>query len=309
MRLSIIVPVFNAEKYLRSCLDSLVNQEMTDYEIILVNDGSTDSSAEIMEEYRIAHPGLIRIMTVENGGQARARNLALEEARGDYIGFTDSDDAAHPDMFRKLCSAAERENADIAVCDCWRVEPQGKVYQPARTEEKSISASGPVWNKIFRRESIGDIRFPEGRWYEDLAFSAKLLAKANKIVFVQEALYDYRCGHTSTMTNQNSRKNLDLLAVMEDISAFLDENGKDGKDYLVLSHVLLDAIKRVNYQQSPDKQEVLQELRAYVRKAIPHLLQNQTYREQARGRKIVMFLNYYGCEKLACALLKLTGGA
>ena len=309
MRLSIIVPVYNAEKYLRSCLDSLVSQEMTDYEIILVNDGSTDSSAEIMEEYRIAHPGLIRIMTVENGGQARARNLALEEARGDYIGFTDSDDAAHPDMFRKLCSAAERENADIAVCDCWRVEPQGKVYQPARTEEKSISASGPVWNKIFRRESIGDIRFPEGRWYEDLAFSAKMLAKANKIVFVQEALYDYRCGHTSTMTNQNSRKNLDLLAVMEDISAFLDENGKDGKDYLVLSHVLLDAIKRVNYQQSPDKQEVLQELRAYVRKAIPHLLQNQTYREQARGRKIVMFLNYYSCEKLACALLKLTGGA
>lgn len=309
MRLSIIVPVYNAEKYLRSCLDSLVNQMMTDYEIILVNDGSTDTSGGIMESYRKAYPGLIRVMTVENGGQARARNLALEEAQGDYIGFTDSDDAAHTDMFPKLCRAAEQENADIAVCDCWRVEPEGKVYQPARTEEKSISASGAVWNKIFRRGIIGDIRFPEGRWYEDLAFSAKLLAKADKIVFVQEALYDYRCGHTSTMTNQNSRKNLDLLAVMEDICTFLDENGKDGKDYLILSHVLLDAIKRVNYQQSPDKQEVLQELRAYVRKKIPHLLQNQTYREQSRGRKMVMFLNYYGCEKLACALLKLAGGA
>jgi hypothetical protein len=309
MRLSIIVPVFNAEKYLRPCLDSLVNQMMTDYEIILVNDGSTDSSAEIMEEYRKRYPDRIRIMTVENGGQARARNLALEEAKGDYIGFTDSDDTAHTDMFPKLCDAAERENADIAVCDCWRVEPERKVYQPARTEEKSISASGAVWNKIFRRDFIGDIRFPEGRWYEDLAFSAKLLAKADKIVFVQEALYDYRCGHTSTMTNQNSRKNLDLLAVMEDICGFLDENGKDGKDYLILSHVLLDAIKRVNYQQSPDKQEVLEELRAFVRKEIPNLLQNQTYREQTRGRKTVMFLNYYGCEKLACTLLKLTGGA
>ena len=309
MRLSVIVPVYNAEKYLRPCLDSLVSQIVTDYEIILVNDGSTDSSAEILEEYRKAHPGLIRIMTVENGGQARARNLALEEAQGDYIGFTDSDDVAHTDMFLKLCSAAERENADIAVCDSWRVEPEGKAYQPARTEEKSISASGAVWNKIFRRQCIGDVRFPEGRWYEDLAFSAKLLAKADKIVFVREALYDYRCGHTSTMTNQNSRKNLDLLVVMEDICAFLDKNGKDGKDYLILSHVLLDAIKRVNYQHSPDKQEALRELRGYVHKEIPHLLQNQTYREQTRGRRIVMFLNYYGCEKLACALLKLTGGA
>ena len=309
MRLSIIVPVYNAEKYLRSCLDSLVGQTLTDYEIILVNDGSTDSSGEILEEYRKAHPALIRVMTVENGGQARARNLALEEAQGDYIGFTDSDDSAHPDMFQKLCDAAVQGNADIAVCDFWRVSPEGRVYQSARTEEKSVSASGPVWNKIFRRELIGDIRFPEGRWYEDLAFSAKLLAKADRIVFVQEALYDYRCGHTSTMTNQNSVKNLDLLAVLDDVCAFLDENGKEGKDYLILSHVLLDAIKRVNYQQSPDKQEVIQKLRAYVRAAIPDLLHNQTYREQTRGRKIVMFLNYYGCDKLACALLKLTGGA
>ena len=309
MRLSIIVPVYNAEKYLRTCLDSLVKQEMTDYEIILVNDGSTDGSPEIIEEYRKAWPDLIRVMTVENGGQARARNLALKEASGEYIGFTDSDDAAHADMFSKLCSAAEQEDADIAVCDCWRVQPEGRIYQPARTEEKSISASGPVWNKIFRRESIGNIRFPEGRWYEDLAFSAKLLAKADKIIFIEEALYDYRCGHTSTMTNQNSRKNLDLLAVIDDICTFLDENGKDGKDYLILSHVLLDAIKRVNYQRSPDKKEVLQELRTYVQKKIPNLLGNQTYREQTRGRKIVMFLNYYGCEKLACALLKLTGGA
>ena len=90
MRLSIIVPVYNAEKYLRSCLDSLVGQMLTDYEIILVNDGSTDSSGEILEEYRKAHPALIRVMTVENGGQARARNLALEEAQGDYIGFTEA---------------------------------------------------------------------------------------------------------------------------------------------------------------------------------------------------------------------------
>ena len=285
MRLSIIVPVYNAEKYLRTCLDSLVKQEMTDYEIILVNYGSTDSSPDIIK--------FDRSMVIASDSDERSEQMVGSLA----------------DMFSKLCSAAEQEDADIAVCDCWRVQPEGRIYQPARTEEKSISASGPVWNKIFRRESIGNIRFPEGRWYEDLAFSAKLLAKADKIIFIEEALYDYRCGHTSTMTNQNSRKNLDLLAVIDDICSFLDENGKEGKDYLILSHVLLDAIKRVNYQHSPDKKEVLQKLRNYVQKKIPHLLQNQTYQEQSKGRKIVMFLNYYGCEKLACALLKLTGGA
>ena len=309
MLLSIIVPVYNAELYLRPCMDSLVNQEMTDYEIIAVNDGSTDSSGDILLEYQKQHPDRIRIMTVKNGGQARARNLALEQAKGFYIGFTDSDDRADTKMFPKLCRAAEEQNADIAVCDCWRVEEDRNIYQPARTEEKSLSAAGAVWNKIFRRELIGDIRFPEGRWYEDLSFSAKLLAKADKVVFLQEALYYYRCGHTSTMTNQNSVKNLDLLAIIDDICVYLEENGKDGKDYLILSHVLLDAIKRVNYQENADKARVLYELRSYVHREIPHLFKSRSYMEQAAGRKIVMFLNYYGLEKLACALLKMKGGA
>ena len=309
MLLSIIVPVFNAEVYLSVCLDSLVSQKMTDYEIILINDGSTDRSGEILRRYQQQYPSLIRILTVENGGQARARNLALEQAVGRYIGFADSDDRADPEMFPKLCRAAEEQKADIVVCDSWRVEEERTVYQHARTEEKSLSAAGAVWNKIFQRELIGDIRFPEGRWYEDLAFSAKLLAKAEKVVFLQEALYYYRCGHTSTMTNQNSAKNLDLLFVMDDICAYLDENGKDGKDYLVLSHVLLDAIKRVNYQQSPDKQRVLKALRGYVHREIPNLFKSSSYREQAVGRKAVMFLNYHGLEKLACALLKMNGGA
>ena len=102
MKVSIIVPVYNAEKYLEKCLDSLCCQSLDDYELILINDGSRDSSAQIMESYRGKYPDTVRTLTVENGGQGRARNIGISMAKGDYIGFADSDDWVCPDMFKTV---------------------------------------------------------------------------------------------------------------------------------------------------------------------------------------------------------------
>ena len=205
MKLSVIVPVYNAESYLRDCIGSLAAQTIDDYEVILVNDGSTDRSEELMEEYRQAYPEKIRCLTVENGGQGRARNLGLELARGDYVGFVDSDDWVLPEMYDKLYRKAEAEQADIVVCDI------RKIYADRSTEPLStwregvpIASAGSACDKLFRRELIREIRFPEGLWYEDFAFSAMALMRSKKTVYLPEILYMYRCGQTSTMHNNNA---------------------------------------------------------------------------------------------------------
>ena len=164
MKLSIIVPVYNTAGYLEQCVNSLLAQTIpeNDYEILLVNDGSIDNSLEVMQRFLADNPDVIEIIDTENGGQGRARNLALEVAQGDYIGFADSDDWAAEDMFARLLDAAERENADIAVCNSYSVSDSGQTIMNARPQGTDISAAGSVWNKIFRRSLIGDIRFPEG---------------------------------------------------------------------------------------------------------------------------------------------------
>ena len=133
MKLSVIVPVYNGAAFLRPCLDSLLNQTLDDYEILAVNDGSRDGSGAILEEYRRRAPEKLRVLTTENGGQGRARNLALDLARGDWLGFADSDDWVSPDMFEKLWRAGEESGADLVLCDAEERWPDGRrVYMPLR---------------------------------------------------------------------------------------------------------------------------------------------------------------------------------
>ena len=306
MKLSIIVPVYNTAQYLDRCVSSLLAQPIPDgeYEIILVNDGSVDRSLEMMEHYLAANPGKIEIIDTENGGQGRARNLALEAAQGEYIGFADSDDWAADDMYARLLSAAEEADADIAVCNAYSVVGREMTLMNARPQGTDISAAGSVWNKIFRRSLIGDIRFPEGLWYEDFSFSAKLLLRSRKTVFLDQPLYYYRASHPSTMRNQNAMKNLDILAVIDDLADFAGEAGKEAIEFFIINHVLVDAIKRVNLQDSLDKKKVIRTLREYVKTHIPDLDACKAYRKESRNRRLIMKLNYTGQEGLSQFLLK-----
>ena len=304
MSLSIIVPVYNSAGYLEQCVNSLLAQPIDNYEIILVNDGSVDQSLSVMQRFLDRYPEKIEIIDTENGGQGRARNLALDVAQGDYIGFADSDDWVADDMFARLLSLAEAENADIAVCDSWRVTGENKTYEPARRQDNDLSAAGSVWNKIFRRKLVGDIRFPEGIWYEDFAFSAKLLFLSQKTVFLSEPLYYYRASHPSTMRNQNALKNLDILTVMDDVAAFAGKDRKEDMEFYIINHILLDAIRRVSQQDSLDKKKVIQTFRSYVKEHIPDLNSCKAYQAESRNRRIIMSLNYHGKENLSRLILR-----
>lgn len=306
MKVSIIVPVYNAEKYLHQCLDSLVGQTLDEYEIILIDDGSKDSSAAIMEEYKSRYPQRIQTLHVENGGQGRARNIGIGLAKGEYLGFVDSDDWVDLSMFQTLYEAAAAEEADMVICDVIdRYIDDREVVHHTWQETRPLAAAGSSCNKLFKREAVGEIRFPEGLWYEDFSFSARLIAKAEKVIYVPAALYIYRCGHASTMNNNNALKNLDILKIMDGIEDCIVENcGQDDFEYLVINHVLLDSINRLSFQSGQEKRQVIKALRAYVKKKIPSLPACRSFGEETRNRRIIMRMNYMGLDSLAGSLLK-----
>ena len=309
MKLSIIVPVYRAESYLNRCVDSLLGQSLEDYEIILVNDGSPDRSGQIMDDYAARYPEKIRCLSTTNGGQGRARNLGMEIAQGEWLGFVDSDDWVEPDMYERMLTAAEREGADLAVCGILGLHESGRrELLPTWREGNPMAAAGSASNKIFLRSLVGETRFPEGVWYEDFSFSAKLLMRSKKTVNLPEPLYCYRIGQPSTMTNENARKNLDLLTVMEDIRRQMDTGCRDDFEYLLINHVLLDGIKRLALQHNPAKLEAIEKLRSYVRNQIPDLKACPSWQRETKNRRLIMWMNYVGLEDAAVLLLKLKNG-
>lgn len=305
MKLSIIVPVYNVEKYLEECVDSLLNQTLQDLEIFLVDDGSTDRSGEIADRYAREYPDKVHTLHLNNGGQGRARNAALPMASGDYVGFVDSDDWIERDMYEKLLDRAEKTGADVVVCDFLEHYADGREQTlPACFQDHPLSAAGSSCNKIFRRSLIGDLRFPEGLWYEDFYFSAVMLLRSKRTEFIPEPLYVYRRGQESTMHNNNARKNLDMLKIMELIEREIGEDAREDFDFLVINHVVLDSISRLARQDAPDKAEVIRAFRRYAHEKIPHLTRCPSFRAETQKRRIIMFLNYHGLEQAAQLILR-----
>lgn len=307
MKLSIIVPVYNVKPFLDECVGSLLAQGVEDYEIILVDDGATDGSGEMVTDYAQRYPERIRALHVTNGGQGRARNFGIEIARGKYIGFVDSDDWVEPEMYGKLLRRAEETGAELVCCDFMGRHSDGRTeYLPAALQENKMSAAGSACNKIFKRELIGDVRFPVGLWYEDFAFSAMMLMRSAKTEYVREPLYDYRCGQESTMHNNNARKNLDIIPILDGIREHMDgEENRDDFEFLVINHLLLDTINRVARQDSPDRAETLKTLRRYVKENIPSLNDCESFNQESRNRRVIMFLNYHGLVGLSRLVLRI----
>ena len=307
MKLSVIVPAYNAEKTIRQSLDSILAQTRPVDELIVINDGSTDGTEEILQEYRDAYPDGFRFRTVENGGQGRARNIGFDLSSGDWIGYVDSDDWIDPEMYERLIAAAEREHADLALCEVLAHFPDGSTARESiYREERAMAAAGFANNKLFRRSLIENVRFPEEKlWYEDAEFTAIAIHRAGKIAHLADPLYHYRRGLPSTMNNNNARKNLDLLEVMRHLEEELLPDDRDDFEFLILNHVLLDGMNRVQAMRAEDKKDVLWLLRQYVREKIPNLNASRSFREETRNRRIIMRLHYLGLSGLAEGILKL----
>lgn len=306
MKLSIIVPVYKVEEYLGECIDSLLSQTIDDYEIILVDDGSPDNSGKIADEYAAANPDMIRVLHIDNGGQGRARNFALDIAKGDFVGFVDSDDWVTHDMYEKMYARAAETGADVVVCDFMERFADGREsVLPASLQDNWLGSAGSSCNKLFRRSLVGELRFPVGLWYEDFYFSAVMLLRSKHTEFIAEPLYIYRRGQESTMHNNNAAKNLDMLTIMDMLEKEMVPAGyKDDFEFFLVNHVLLDSISRLAKQDAPERKEVIGRLRQYVQAKIPMLSGCNSYKKESRKRRLIMWMNYHGLEDAGQSILK-----
>ncbi|MFK4437428.1 glycosyltransferase [Paenibacillus sp. RC21] len=200
IKVSVIVPVYNVEKYLRKCLESLVSQTLESIEIIVVNDGSTDQSSGIIKEFEVAYPGKIVSLTKPNGGLGDTRNYGLKFAKGEYIGFVDSDDWVDRKMFEAMYGMTQQGH-DIVLCDFMVVQDgwetghvakgfRGVHFNPQEIVINSIDPA-TACNKLYHRKFFQIAEFTDG-WYEDIGTTPILLSYAHSVGYLELALYNYR---------------------------------------------------------------------------------------------------------------------
>lgn len=238
--ISVIVPVYNVEKYLHQCVDSILAQTFTDFELILVDDGSPDSCGMICDTY--ANQDLrVRVVHQENGGISAARNTGLDMAKGKYIVFVDSDDYVSKDYLEKLYSCLVHNNADISICEMVRFL-DGEEPSLDKSERKDLGVMTgreaclsiykmkwriPVmaWGKMYKASLFNNLRYPNGLIHEDDATTPRLLYKAKNVAILPETLYFYRNRENSIMNTPFSIKRLDgVKAVDVCIDFFRQEN-------------------------------------------------------------------------------------
>ena len=243
-KISIVVPVYNVEKYLEKCIGSIINQEYKNIEIILVNDGSTDNSLKICNEYK-QQDKRIMVIDKENGGLSDARNAGIEKSTGDYIMFIDSDDWIYCNMVGRLYTLITESNACIAQCDfikvcndenvCFNNENKNIKVMDNREALLSIYENRGIksivtWNKIYKKKLFDDIRFPKGKIHEDEFTTYRLFDKCKKVIDTNEIMYYYRQREGSIMKSNFSIKRLDAIeAIKERIDYFNNKNYKDLK--------------------------------------------------------------------------------
>lgn len=308
VKVSVIIPAYNTEEYLEECLESVLNQTLQDMEIIAVDDGSTDSTLEILRRYEEQYPEKLRVLHKENGGLSSARNHGLQYATGEYWGFVDSDDWIDPEMYEEMYQKAKDEDADIVICDLVDHYPSHVVYHHSSKFDNKFGVTASACNKMFRAEFVGDTRFPMGLWYEDLDFTTRQLMKTENISVVHKGFYHCHCREVSIMNNNNAEKNKDILTVVKRLDAFAEENGWSEKyaealEHMYIDHILITAINRLEKQKNKQKAEVIRYLRKEVCKRYPHFYKDEAYTKMPKNRQMIARLNGMGLSKVSRMIL------
>lgn len=228
--ITVIIPVYNAEKYIKECLQSLYMQSYKDIDVLVINDGSTDRTVDIVESFQREHLDfMLQIITNKNGGAARARNTGIHRASGKYVAFFDADDVADCNMFQEMINIAHQKNADLVTCDFYWMYPnkniREKLYAPKSKRELFVSAWAAPWNKLYRRSMLVDnnIFFTEGYTYEDTSFYLKYIPFCKVIKHIDQPFIYWRQHDTSTMGKSQNKYISHIFPVLEDAIKYYKE--------------------------------------------------------------------------------------
>ena len=254
-KVSVIVPIYNVEKYLEKCINSLLSQTLEDIQIILVNDGSKDNSGNIAKECEKNNKNRIIYVEKENGGLSDARNYGLKYATGDFIAFLDSDDYIEKNAYEEMYNKAIEENADYVECDfIWEFPNKIRVDKqyPYKNKKEMLSFVRVVaWNKLIKRQLITDnnLEFPKGLRYEDVEFTYKLIPFVNRFAYVDKPFIHYVQREDSIANVQNERT-AEIFTVLDNVIEFYKKNNiyeeyRNELEYNYARYLLCSSLKRM----------------------------------------------------------------
>ncbi|MCI6553167.1 MAG: glycosyltransferase [Lachnospiraceae bacterium] len=303
-KISVIVPIYNVEAYIAKGIEALCGQTYANLEILLIDDGSTDSSGRICDAYA-AGDARIRVRHIENSGQSHARNVGMEMATGELIGFVDGDDAPLPDMYRRLAELMEAHAAEMVECNfvgrnspppdqleeggVFVLDGREALHKQLDMEHRSRYPSTSVWSKLFKREIIEDLRFPDGRIHEEYCYLCQALYRCRTYVYVNEILYSRTIRKDSTTKERFSLRTLDKLEVHRERNRFLEETGdrellelSKAQEYNLMIHFYNQADKNgMKKEAAALLQELRRERRAVMESRLP------------AKKKLIMVLFYF----------------
>ena len=299
VKVSVIVPAYNAEKYIDKCLESLINQTLKDIEIIVVNDGSKDNTLEKINKYSDKRIKLLNLK--ENKGIGHARNEGIKKALGEYIGFVDSDDYVDKNMFEKMYEKASKEKLDIVVCDFYKqientnqtikeIIPNFKNTTLKNNSNLLLDINLAPWNKIYKRKLIVDnkIHFDEKLKYEDVPFVVKSLDKAKNIGKINKCL-NYYVVHNKSETTIRDEKVFDIIKIIDQVRKYF----KDKKNYNdVVDELTIRILCNYNIQQRYQKnkkirKKFIKESFQYLEKNIPNYQNNNYFKKRNIFKRII----------------------
>lgn len=307
MIFSVVIPVYNVKDYLPKCIDSVLAQDFEDYEIVLVDDGSTDGeSGAICDRYAEANAARIRVIHKPNGGLGDARNVGMEAAQGEYVVFLDSDDYIGAGMFRTLAGAIDRFHSDVidfgfAVDTDGTITkrlvddlPHNRTFTLAELPQLLLTQPN-AWSRCWKRSLFLDtgIRYPSRVWYEDIRTTTKLFAAADSICAVPDVFYYYVVREGSITRNPNVKRNAEILEAFDDLLGWFRENDLFERYYnelsrLAVDHVLLAASVRV--LRVDPQSELLDRFQDYVQAQFPDYMENPYLQALSRSRKLILRL-------------------
>lgn len=330
-KVTVVVPVYNVEKYLAKCIDSVLNQTERDFTLILVDDGSTDNGPKICDEYA-KKDSRIKVIHQENQGLGGARNTGIESCETDRIIFLDSDDTIEPETLEVTLKSAEKNDADMVIFGFRSVTEDGetkevfvdnleknKAFSVIENKEvltahpsacnklyktslftgekgkvdKTILTSAPAaWNKLYKTALFTEtgIRYPSRVWYEDIRTTLKLMLYSNRIVFIENVLYNYLLRDGSITKNVNADRNVEIIEAFEDILAYFKEVGcfdefHDELEYLTIFHVYITASVRVI--RIDRKHELIDKFYDYLESNFPKYRENKYLPLLGRNKTLI----------------------
>ncbi len=281
-KLSIIAAVYNLEKYLPRCLDALVNQTLQEIEILCVDDGSTDSAPQIIDEYAKKYPDKIKAFHKPNGGEFTTRNYGLERATGEYVTFVDTDDWVEPNWAEKLYNAAKENNADMAVCAFERIDLNtnkvvstnmtnfGNTVKEINNKDDFMLFINPApWNKIYKLDKVKNLRFLDFRGFNDMIFLTSSYTTVEKIAFVPDVLYHYYLRYDSQIHSVNKQDVENFKKYLLDLKQLYIDTGKYDEmknilDLMAFIHLGTSVMYRVSYDKTINIRKMVKETIKYL---------------------------------------------